>query len=73
MYATLAFIIRLEISSVTPPPALTQLPRYTNLSTTSNGSPARVSAGTGSCQSCNSTLHLDGAKHIPYLQTLMAN
>ncbi|VDP98601.1 unnamed protein product [Trichobilharzia regenti] len=45
MYATLAFIIRLERSSITPPPALTQLPRYTSLSTTSSGSPARSSGG----------------------------
>ncbi|CAH8460280.1 unnamed protein product [Schistosoma curassoni] len=57
------------ISSFTPPPALMQLPRYTNFLNTSTCSPFRVSKGLESCQSCRSTLHFENAKHIPYLRT----
>lgn len=55
------------LAFTTSPPGVTGLPRYVILSTSSNSSPKRASAGTGSCRSTGGILHSEGAKHIPRL------
>lgn len=63
---TLAFAIRNERPSATPP-VMTALPRYLKLLTTSQSSPQMVSASVGSCQSLRSALLFKGATLIPCL------